>query len=55
MLLSADFSVDYDSMGIIGASAALLSSTIPFSTPLGAVKIGWKDGEYLRSIPARTF
>lgn len=47
MLMSADFSVDYDSMGIIGASAALLSSTIPFSTPVGAVKIGRKDGEYI--------
>ncbi len=46
MLLSADFSIDYDSLGIIGASAALLSSTIPFTTPLGAVKIGWKNGEY---------
>lgn len=40
MLLSADFSSDYDSLGIIGASAALLSSTIPFNTPVGAVKIG---------------
>jgi len=48
MLLSADFSIDYDSLGIIGASAALLSSTIPFTTPLGAVKIGWKNsGEYI--------
>ena len=46
MLISADFGIDYDSMGIIGASAALLSSTIPFTTPLGAVKIGWKDGEF---------
>jgi len=46
LLLSADFSVDYDFMGILGASAALLSSTIPFSTPVGAVKIGWKDGEF---------
>ena len=46
MLLSADFSIDYDAMGIIGASAALVSSTIPFSTPLGAVKIGWKNDEY---------
>ena len=46
MLLSADFSIDYDAMGIIGASAALLASTIPFSTPIGAVKIGWKNGEY---------
>jgi polyribonucleotide nucleotidyltransferase len=46
LLISADFSVDYDSMGIIGASAALLSSTIPFNTPLGAVKLGWKDGNF---------
>jgi polyribonucleotide nucleotidyltransferase len=46
MLLSADFSVDYDALGIVGASAALLSSTIPFTTPLGAVKIGWKNNEY---------
>jgi len=46
MLLSADFSIDYDAMGIIGASAALLSSTIPFTTPLAAVKIGWKAGQF---------
>jgi polyribonucleotide nucleotidyltransferase len=47
MLLSADFSYDYDSLGIIGASASLLSSTIPFSTPVGAVKIGRKDGQFI--------
>jgi polyribonucleotide nucleotidyltransferase len=46
-LLSADFSIDYDHMGIIGASAALLSSTIPFTTPVAAIKIGWKDGEFI--------
>lgn len=46
MLLSADLSIDFDSMGIIGASAALLSSTLPFSSPVGAVKIGSKDGEF---------
>jgi len=46
MLLSADFSIDYDAMGIIGASASLLSSTIPFTTPVAAVKIGWKNGEF---------
>ncbi|MEN8152722.1 MAG: polyribonucleotide nucleotidyltransferase [Acidobacteriota bacterium] len=46
MLLSADASVDFDAMGIIGASAALLSSTIPFTTPVGAVKVGWKDGTF---------
>ncbi len=47
MLLSADFSIDYDSMGIIGASASLLSSTIPFTTPVGAVKIGRKDSGFI--------
>jgi polyribonucleotide nucleotidyltransferase len=49
MLLSADFSLDYDSMGIIGASAALLSSTIPFNTPVGAVKIGRHNGKFIVS------
>ncbi|MCK5057441.1 MAG: polyribonucleotide nucleotidyltransferase [Candidatus Aminicenantes bacterium] len=47
MLLSADFSTDYDSLGIIGASVALISSTIPFSKPIAAVKIGRKDGEFI--------
>jgi len=47
LLLSADFSIDYDSLGIIGASVALISSTIPFDTPLGAVKIGRKDGQFI--------
>jgi polyribonucleotide nucleotidyltransferase len=47
MLLSADFSLDYDSLGIIGASAALLSSTIPFDTPVAAIKIGKHNGEYI--------
>ncbi len=47
MLLSADFSMDYDSLGIIGASAALLASTIPFTTPVAAVKIGRRDGQFL--------
>jgi len=47
MLLSADFSLDYDSLGIIGASAALLSSTIPFTTPIAAVKIGRQNGEFI--------
>jgi len=46
MLLSADFSVDYDAMGITGASAALMSSTIPFDTPVAAVKIGRRDGRF---------
>jgi polyribonucleotide nucleotidyltransferase len=47
MMLSADFSYDYEAMGIIGASAALLSSTIPFSTPVAAVKIGRREGRFI--------
>lgn len=47
MLLSADFSIDYDSMGIIGASASLLASTIPFDTPVAAVKVGWQENRLI--------
>ncbi|MCK4764290.1 MAG: polyribonucleotide nucleotidyltransferase, partial [Candidatus Aminicenantes bacterium] len=47
LVLSADFSIDYDSLGIIGASVALISSTIPFSTPLAAVKIGRREGKFV--------
>ena len=40
LLLSADMQNEPDTLGIIGASTALLFSDIPFTTPLGAVKIG---------------
>lgn len=39
-LLSADLSNEPDSLGLIGASAALYCSDIPFDTPIGAVKVG---------------
>ncbi len=32
---------------IIGASAALAISGLPFNGPLGAARVGYKDGEYL--------
>jgi polyribonucleotide nucleotidyltransferase len=44
LLLSADLENEPDTLGIIGASAALYFSDIPFSTPLGAVKVGLVDG-----------
>jgi len=47
LLLSADLENESDTLGIIGASAALYFSDIPFSTPLGAVKVGYIDGEYV--------
>jgi len=44
LLLSADLENEPDTLGVIGASAALYFSDIPFTTPLGAVKVGLIDG-----------
>ncbi len=44
LLLSADLENDSDTLGIIGASAALYLSDIPFTTPIAAVRVGlWDD------------
>lgn len=45
LLLSADLENEPDTLGIIGASAALYFSDIPFTTPLGAVKVGLINDE----------
>ncbi|MCX8160054.1 MAG: polyribonucleotide nucleotidyltransferase [Candidatus Saccharicenans sp.] len=47
LLLSADLENEPDTLGIIGASAALYFSEIPFTTPLGAVKVGLVDGQFI--------
>jgi polyribonucleotide nucleotidyltransferase len=47
LLLSADLESEPDTLGVIGASAALYFSDIPFTTPLGAVKVGIVDGQYV--------
>ncbi|MDD8031090.1 MAG: polyribonucleotide nucleotidyltransferase [Acidobacteriota bacterium] len=47
LLFSADLENEPDTLGIIGASAALYFSEIPFTTPLGAVKVGLVDGEFI--------
>lgn len=47
LLLSADLENEPDTLGIIGASAALYFSDIPFTTPLGAVKVGYIDNEFV--------
>lgn len=39
-LLSSDLENEGDTLGIIGASTVLLASEIPFTTPIGAVRIG---------------
>jgi len=46
-VLSSDKEHDVDFMSVIGASAALTVSDIPFNGPIGAVKIGKVDNEYV--------
>ncbi len=45
MVLSADSDNDPDVISIVGASAALYLSNIPFHTPIGAVRVGLVEGE----------
>jgi len=45
--LSADQENYLDIPAIIGASAALMISDIPFGGPIGAVRVGYIDGEYV--------
>ncbi|UCE20856.1 MAG: polyribonucleotide nucleotidyltransferase, partial [Candidatus Aminicenantes bacterium] len=47
LLLSADLENEPDTLGIIGASAALYFSDIPFTTPIGAVKVGYVDNAFV--------
>lgn len=46
-VVSLNKEVDPDIPAIIGASAALAISGIPFSGPIGAARVGYKDGNYL--------
>src|SRR5690606_34047885 len=46
-VLSHDLENDPDVVAMIGASAALTLSGIPFFGPVGAAKVGYKDGEYI--------
>jgi polyribonucleotide nucleotidyltransferase len=47
LLLSADLENEPDTLGIIGASAALYFSDIPFDTPIGAVKVGYVNNTFV--------
>ncbi len=46
-VLSADQDNDPSILGMIGASAALSLSNIPFDGPIAGAKVGWIDGEYV--------
>mgnify|MGYP005991048049 CR=1 FL=1 len=47
LLLSADGENDPDILSMNGASAALSISDIPFAGPIGAVRVGRVDGEFI--------
>ena len=46
-VVSLDPSVDPDIASLIGASAALSISGLPFQGPVGAARVGYRDGQYL--------
>ena len=46
-VISLDPLVDPDIPAIIGASAALSLTGVPFNGPVGAARVGYKDGEYV--------
>ena len=46
-VLSSDNEVDADIPSMLGASAALVLSGIPFDGPIGAARVGYINGEYV--------
>jgi polyribonucleotide nucleotidyltransferase len=46
-VMSYDPEVQTDIVALLGASAALALSGIPFNGPIGAARVGFKDGAYL--------
>ncbi len=46
-VISLNKEIDPDIPALIGASAALAISGMPFNGPIGAARVGYKDGQYL--------
>jgi polyribonucleotide nucleotidyltransferase len=46
-VLSVNAEVDPDIPALLGASAALALSGLPFLGPIGAARVGYKDGQYI--------
>ena len=46
-MLAHDLENDPDVVALIGASAALTISGIPFLGPIGAARVGYADGEFI--------
>lgn len=47
LLLSADGENDSDILCVLGASVALHLSDLPFQGPIGALRVGYVDGQYV--------
>jgi len=52
-VVSLDPDIDSDIPAMLGASAALSLSGIPFKGPIGAAKVGYRDGQYLLNPTAK--
>jgi polyribonucleotide nucleotidyltransferase len=46
-VVSMNTDIDPDIPALIGASAAISISGMPFNGPIGAARVGYKDGEYI--------
>ena len=46
-VMSVDPEIDSDVVSMVGASAALSISGVPFNGPVGAARVGFVDGEYV--------
>ena len=46
-VISANKNVDPDILAMLGTSAALAISGVPFKGPIGAARVGFKDGSYI--------
>ncbi|WP_239373053.1 polyribonucleotide nucleotidyltransferase [Snodgrassella gandavensis] len=47
MVVSVDPEIDSDIPAMLGASAALLLTGVPFAGPIGAARVGYVEGEYV--------
>jgi len=46
-IVSIDPNIDTEVVSLVGASAALATSGIPFNGPVGAARVGYMNGEYV--------
>jgi len=52
-VISLDPDLDADIPSMLGASAALALSGLPFNGPIGAARVGYKDGQYVLNPTAK--